>query len=141
MGPKRDPIQLAHWVFLESVGELSKNRTARREGSNLGPTSQKLADCGKSSIAQFRKDNPDFTGPIPADLLTSSGSGLDPHISPASAEAQVARVATARGVAPERISELVVRRTEGRQWGLFGEPRVNVLLLNLDLDQNVPARK
>lgn len=114
---------------------------ANSSGSNLGPTSQKLVDRVQAGIKKFRTENPGFTGPIPADLLTSSGSGLDPHISPASAEAQVARVAAARGVAPERITGLVARHTEGRQWGLFGEPRVNVLLLNLDLDRAVPARK
>ena len=114
---------------------------ANSSGSNLGPTNQKLVDRVQAGVKKFRAENPGFTGPIPSDLLTSSGSGLDPHISPASAEAQVARVAAARGVTPERIAGLVARRTEGRQWGLFGEPRVNVLLLNLDLDQAVPARK
>ena len=109
--------------------------------SNLGPTNQKLVERVQADIKKFRAENPGFTDPIPADLLTSSGSGLDPHISPASAEAQVARVAAARGVGPERISELVAKNTEGRQWGVFGEPRVNVLLLNLELDQSVPTRK
>jgi K+-transporting ATPase ATPase C chain len=110
-------------------------------GSNLGPTNQKLVDRVKADAEKFRTENPTYTGPIPADLLTSSGSGLDPHISPASAQAQVARVAKARGVTPDRIGELVARHTEGRQWGLLGEPRVNVLLLNVDLDQAIPARK
>ena len=114
---------------------------ANSSPSNLGPTNQKLVDRVKADIQKFRAENPGFTGPIPADLLTSSGSGLDPHISPASAEAQVARVAAARGVSPDRITALVDRHTEGRQWGLFGEPRVNVLLLNLDLDQTIPVRK
>jgi len=109
--------------------------------SNLGPTNQKLVDRVHADIKKFRAESPSFTGPIPADLLTSSGSGLDPHISPASAEAQVARVASARRVAPELIAGFVAKHTEGRQWGLFGEPRVNVLLLNLDLDQSLPARK
>ena len=110
-------------------------------GSNLGPTNQKLVDRVQADIKKFRAENPGFTGPIPADLLTSSASGLDPHISPASAEAQLARVAAARGVTPDRIQALVDRRTEGRQWGIFGEPRVNVLLLNLDLDRATPVRK
>jgi K+-transporting ATPase ATPase C chain len=110
-------------------------------GSNLGPTNQKLVDRVHADIKKFRAENPGFTGPIPADLLTSSGSGLDPHISPASAEAQAARVAGARGVAPNLIAGLVAKHTEGRQWGIFGEPRVNVLLLNLDLDQTFPIRK
>ena len=110
-------------------------------GSNLGPTNQKLVDRVQADIRKFRAENPGFTGPIPADLLTSSASGLDPHISPASAEAQLARVAAARGVTPDRIQAMVDRRTEGRQWGIFGEPRVNVLLLNLDLDRTTPVRK
>jgi len=114
---------------------------ANSGGSNLGPTNQKLVDRVKADVQKFRAENPDYTGPIPADLLTSSGSGLDPHISPASAEAQVARIAKARGVTPDRIAELVAKHTDGRQWGIFGEPRVNVLLLNIDLDQIVPLRK
>jgi K+-transporting ATPase ATPase C chain len=114
---------------------------ANSGGSNLGPTNQKLVDRVKADVQKFRAEDPDYTGPIPADLLTSSGSGLDPHISPASAEAQVARVAKARGVTPDRIAELVAKHTDGRQWGIFGEPRVNVLLLNIDLDQSVPLRK
>ena len=114
---------------------------ANSGGSNLGPTNQKLVDRVKADVQKFRAENPDYTGPIPADLLTSSGSGLDPHISPASAEAQVARVAKARGATPDRIAELVAKHTEGRQWGIFGEPRVNVLLLNIDLDHSVPLRK
>ena len=114
---------------------------ANSGGSNLGPTNQKLVDRVKADVQKFRAEDPDYTGPIPADLLTSSGSGLDPHISPASAEAQVARVAKARGVTPDRITELVAKHTDGRQWGIFGEPRVNVLLLNIDLDHSVPLRK
>ena len=114
---------------------------ANSGGSNLGPTNQKLVDRVKADVQKFRAEDPDYTGPIPADLLTSSGSGLDPHISPASAEAQVARIAKARGVTPDRITELVAKHTDGRQWGIFGEPRVNVLLLNIDLDQIVPLRK
>jgi len=114
---------------------------ANSSGSNLGPTNQKLVDRVKADVQKFRAENPDYTGPIPADLLTSSGSGLDPHISPASAEAQVARIAKARGVTPDRITELVAKHTDGRQWGIFGDPRVNVLLLNIDLDHSVPLRK
>ena len=114
---------------------------ANSSGSNLGPTNQKLVDRVKADVQKFRAENPDYTGPIPADLLTSSASGLDPHISPASAEAQVARIAKARGVTPDRIAELVAKHTDGRQWGIFGEPRVNVLLLNIDLDHIVPLRK
>ena len=104
-------------------------------GANLGPTSQKLIDRVKKDVADFRKDNPDYTGPIPADLVTTSASGLDPHISVASAEAQSARVAKARGVADDQIRALVASHTQGRDLGFMGEPRVNVLELNRDLDQ------
>jgi K+-transporting ATPase ATPase C chain len=104
-------------------------------GANLGPTNQKLIDRVKKDVADFRKDNPDYTGPIPADLVTTSASGLDPHISVASAEAQLARVAKARGVADEQIRALVASHTQGRDLGFMGEPRVNVLELNRDLDQ------
>ncbi len=103
--------------------------------SNYGPTNQHLIDRAKASIAQFRKENPDYHGPIPADLVTASASGLDPDISPASALAQASRVATARGVSVGQIRELVDENTKGRILGFLGEPRVNVLLLNLDLDR------
>jgi K+-transporting ATPase ATPase C chain len=109
--------------------------------SNLGPTNQKLADRVKDSVTGFRKNNPDYTGPIPADLVTSSGSGLDPDISPASAEAQAARIAKARGIPVQQVQELIVGRTRGRDLGFLGEPRVNVLRLNLALDERYPARK
>jgi len=108
--------------------------------ANLGPTNQKLADRVKDSVAAFRKANPDYTGPIPADLLTTSASGLDPHISPASAEAQAARVAKARGIALPQIRVMVARYTEGRDLGFLGEPRVNVLALNLELDRDSPRK-
>ena len=109
-------------------------------GSNYGPTNQKLIDRVKSSVEQFRKENPDYTGPIPADLLTASASGLDPDISPASAEAQAARVAKARGVSLEQIDLLITQNTKGADLGFLGEPRVNVLELNLDLDKQFPAK-
>ena|SRR3954471_8159071 len=107
-------------------------------GSNLGPTSQKLYDRVKASADRFRKENPGFSGPIPADALTASGSGLDPHISIANAEAQLARVAQARSADPATIRKLVDAGTENRDFGLLGEPRVNVLKLNLALDQQFP---
>ena len=110
-------------------------------GSNLGPTNKNLVDRVQGDLKKFRDENPTFTGPVPADLLTASGSGLDPHISPASAEAQVGRVAAARGVREEAVRQLVATYTEGRQFGLLGEPRVNVLKLNLALNQAVPAHK
>jgi potassium-transporting ATPase KdpC subunit len=104
-------------------------------GSNLGPTNQKLVDRVKVSVDKFRKENPNFSGTIPADLLTASGSGLDPHLSPKSADAQVERVAQARGASPQDIRALVEQLTEGRDLGFLGEPRVNVLRLNQALDE------
>ena len=109
--------------------------------SNLGPTSQKLADRVKDSVASFRKNNPDYTGPIPADLVTASGSGLDPDISPASAEAQAQRIAKARGVPVEQVRNLIAGHTQGRDLGFMGDPRVNVLEINLALDQAAPPHK
>jgi K+-transporting ATPase ATPase C chain len=109
-------------------------------GSNYGPTSQKLVDRVKASIAKFRKDNPDYTGPLPADLVTASASGLDPHISPDSAEAQAARVAKARGVSLDRMNRLIAQSTEGPDLGVLGEARVNVLKLNLALDASFPKK-
>jgi K+-transporting ATPase ATPase C chain len=110
-------------------------------GSNFGPTNQKLYDRVKTSVDKFRKENPDYTGPIPADLLTASGSGLDPHLSPASTDVQVARVAKARGASEDQIRQLVSQFTEGRDLGFLGEPRVNVLMLNLALDDRFASRK
>jgi potassium-transporting ATPase KdpC subunit len=110
-------------------------------GSNYGPTNQKLVDRIKTDLQKFRAENPTFTGPVPADLLTTSGSGLDPHISPASAEAQVARVAAARGMSVDAVRQLVAANTEDRQFGILGEPRVNVLKLNLALDQAAKPTK
>ncbi|MGD0228135.1 MAG: potassium-transporting ATPase subunit KdpC [Terriglobia bacterium] len=107
-------------------------------GSNLGPTNQKLVDRMKADITKFRKENPSYQGPIPADLLTTSASGLDPDISPASALAQAPRVAQVRGVSLEQMQQVISARTEWRQLGFFGEPRVNVLLLNLELDKRFP---
>ena len=108
--------------------------------SNLGPTSQKLVDRVKASADKFHKDNPNFTGTIPADLLTMSGSGLDPHLSPESADAQVERVAKARGASARDVHVLVVQLTEGRDLGFLGEPRVNVLRLNQALDEKFARR-
>lgn len=110
-------------------------------GSNLGPTSQKLVDRVKASADQFRKENPGYSEPIPADILTASGSGLDPHITPAAALAQAARVASARGVELEQVKALIGQATEGRDLGVLGEPRVNVLALNMAMDQKFPAAK
>lgn len=109
-------------------------------GSNYGPTNQELIDRIKASIAKFRKDNPDYKGPIPADLVTASSSGLDPDISPASAAAQAPRVAMARGIPLEKLQQLIHQHTKGRVLGFMGEPRVNVLELNLALDQEFPQK-
>ena len=106
--------------------------------SNYGPTNQKLIDRVKGSVEQFRKENPDYTGPVPADLVTASGSGLDPEISLASADAQAARIAKARDITEEQVRQLIARNTKGRVLGFLGEPRVNVLALNLDLDRQFP---
>jgi len=107
---------------------------ANSGATNLGPTNQALITRVQDDIKKFRAENPTYSGPIPADLVTTSASGLDPHISPASAYAQVDRVAKARGMSADAVRQLVDRRVEGRQLGIFGEPRVNVLALNLDLD-------
>jgi K+-transporting ATPase ATPase C chain len=109
-------------------------------GYNYGPTNQKLIDRVKASVAKFHKDNPDYHGPIPADLLTGSGSGLDPDISPASAQVQEARVAKARGISQDQLNQLVAQYTKSPGLGLLGEPRVNVLQLNLALDQQYPKK-
>ena len=100
--------------------------------SNLAPTNQALVDRVKTDVAKLQQENPGAS--IPADLVTSSGSGLDPEVSPAAAEFQVPRVAKARGMSVEAVRALVARHTQGRTLGIFGEPRVNVLELNLDLD-------
>jgi K+-transporting ATPase ATPase C chain len=108
-------------------------------GSNKGPTDRKLADTLiAGSVAQVRAED-GVAGAVPADAATRSASGLDPHISPANALIQVARVARARGVAPARIRALLEAHVEGRTAGLLGEPRVNVLMLNLDLDRTLGA--
>jgi K+-transporting ATPase ATPase C chain len=100
--------------------------------SNLGPTNQQLIDRVKQDVAKLHQENPGAA--IPADLVTSSGSGLDPDISPAAAEFQVPRLARTRNITPDTLRQLIAKHTEPRQWGIFGEPRVHVLELNLDLD-------
>lgn len=107
-------------------------------GSNLGPLNPALVEAVKGRIQVLRTADPDNQAPIPADLVTASGSGLDPEISPAAARYQAARVARARKLPPAKVNALIDAHTQGRQWGLFGEPRVNVLKLNLALD--APSR-
>jgi potassium-transporting ATPase KdpC subunit len=107
-------------------------------GSNLGPTSQKLADRVGDDVKQFRAENPAWAGAVPGDAVTASGSGLDPHLSPEAVDAQVPRVAAARGMSADAIRQLVAANTEDRQLAVLGEPRVNVLKLNLALDAASP---
>ena len=108
-------------------------------GSNLGPTNQKLIDRVKADVATLQAESPGK--PVPIDLVTTSASGLDPHISPAAAEFQIPRVTRERGMNESEVSTLVANHTEGRTLGILGEPRVNVLLLNLELDERKPMTR
>jgi len=112
---------------------------ANSAGTNLGPTNKKLIDAVTASVEEAKKDNPGAA--VPVDLVTTSASGLDPHISPAAAAFQVPRVARARQISEEDLRRVLAAHTEGRQWGFLGEPRVNVLLLNLAIDEQWPATR
>ena len=117
-----------------AAGEKGYDATASG-GSNLGPTSKALRERAKKDLRRLLADNPDAKGPVPAELVTTSGSGLDPHLSPAAALWQVARVARARGVDPGRIRAAIEANVEGRDLFVLGEPRVNILVVNLALDR------
>lgn len=108
-------------------------------GSNLGPTNKKLIDRVNADVEKLQAENPGK--PVPIDLVTTSGSGLDPHISPAAAEFQVPRIARERRMTEEQLRQVIARHTAGRQFGFLGEATVNVLELNLDLDRTTPMKK
>jgi K+-transporting ATPase ATPase C chain len=121
------------WSRLSATSPMAYNGAAS-SGSNLGPLNDALTDAVRSRIDALKAADPGNTLPVPVDLVTASGSGLDPHISPAAARYQVAHVARTRGLPEATVRELVARHTHGRQWGIFGEPVVDVLPLNLALD-------
>jgi potassium-transporting ATPase KdpC subunit len=121
------------WGRASATSPYPYNASAS-SGSNLGPTNPALVDAVKGRIDALQAVGSGNKTPVPVDLITASGSGLDPHISPAAADYQVGRIAKIRNIAPEKLRELVQVHTESRQWRLLGEPRVNVLTLNLALD-------
>lgn len=126
------------WPRPSATGPVAYNGAASG-GSNLGPSNPLLHEAIAARVAALRAADSSRTDPVPVDLVTASGSGLDPHISPAAAAYQVSRVATARGIPEDSVRTLVAGCTEGRQFGVLGEPRVNVLRLNLALDGLTPA--
>ena len=125
------------WGRPSATGPQPYNASAS-SGSNQGPLNPALADTVKARAETLKAADPGNTLPVPADLVMASGSGLDPHISPEAAQYQIGRVARERQLNPEQVRQLVEQHTEGRQWGLFGEPRVHVLKLNLALDATRP---
>jgi potassium-transporting ATPase KdpC subunit len=128
----RDPKYF--WGRISSTSPMPYNAAASG-GSNLGPTNPALIDAVRGRIDELKAADPDNSLPIPVDLVTASASGLDPHISPAAALYQVTRVSRARHLDPVKVRQLVLSTVEAPQWGIFGEARVNVLLLNLALDR------
>lgn len=126
------------WGRPSATGGAPYNAAAS-SGANTGPTNPALAERLAERVAAIRAAHPGQSGPVPVDLVTMSASGLDPHISPAAAAYQAGRVAAARAMSPETVRDLVATATEPRQFGLLGEPRVNVLMLNLALDAFPPG--
>jgi K+-transporting ATPase ATPase C chain len=129
---------LANPAYLQprpsAAGEKGYDAAAS-SGSNLGSTSKKLRDRIEQDLKRLKEENPEASGPVPGELVTASGSGLDPHVSPKGALWQVPRIAKARGISPQRVQAVVEANIEGRTFGIVGEPRVNVLLVNLALDR------
>jgi K+-transporting ATPase ATPase C chain len=127
-----DPVYF--WGRLSATGPFPYNAAAS-SGSNLGPTNPALEEAARARVEALQAADPGNTQPVPVDLVTASGSGLDPHISVAAAQYQVARVARSRGLSEAQVQTLVEQNTQGRLLGFLGEPRVNVLKLNLALDE------
>ncbi|MBC8159571.1 MAG: potassium-transporting ATPase subunit KdpC [Roseiflexaceae bacterium] len=130
------------WGRLSATGPLpytafNGETLTGSSGSNLGPLNPALEEAVQGRIDALREADPANTLPIPVDLVTASGSGLDPHVSPAAAEYQVTRIAEARDISADQVRQVIAKYTEGRTLGLFGEPRVNVLRVNLELDGKI----
>ncbi|WP_293930904.1 potassium-transporting ATPase subunit KdpC [Iodobacter sp.] len=128
------------WGRPSATGPMAYNGNGS-SGANLGPTNPALLDAIKARVEALKKAHPGQAGSIPVDLVTASASGLDPHISIAAAQYQLERVSAVRKLSSDKVSKLLVENTEGRQFGVFGEPRVNVLKLNIALDQQYPLAK
>jgi K+-transporting ATPase ATPase C chain len=128
------PFSAPKYFWSRPSGTSPAYNAAASSGTNQGPLNPALTDAVKARVAALHDADPSAMAVVPVDLVTASGSGLDPHISPAAAAYQVAHVAQARGLSTERVQQLVDAATEGRQFGVLGEPRVNVLQLNLALD-------